>query len=821
MSGRTRASEGVVTETGTTGGSGRGKGLNQPLAGIRVVDTADVRGELAGRLLADLGAEVIRVEPPQGSVSRTLPPMVGDHSLHFAYRNSNKLGVTLDLGDPGARERFEELLATADVWIESEMPGRQADRGLDFEHVSARCPGLVVCSVTPFGQTGPYAGYVATDTVLAATSGMAFKAGLPDREPLVPPANLTDDAASITAAFAILCAHWQAMSTGFGQHLDFSINEATAQIADWSLSNASVYKHRDDGYPNEVRAGAGLYPVFKTRTGYVRLIILSPRSWRAMRAWLGEPDFLQDPELDNFIGRFGIADAVLNPLYAELFADMDHREAAAEAQSRGIVCTPVLTPSQVLDNDHFVTRGTFTDVDVAPGLTAPHPSGFVSFDGVRQGVRTPAPNLGQHNDDVFDWSEALSPAPAPTGPRPEPALPLAGLRIMDFGHGGVGVECGRMLAEYGADVMKIESREYFDFIRTVLGGEMSPSFSSSSRSKRGLGVNAKTPEGREFLLELAKRADGIIENNSTGTMESLGLDYPAFQAANPGIVMMSSQLLGSHGTYSQWKGYGPNTQPVSGLLHLWSYADTEDPAGNQSIFPDHLAGRVCALAMLAGFIGRERSDDGVGANVEAAQIETAIGVLGDHFMHEGLEPGAVAPMGNRSRRGAPWGLYPTAGDDQWVAICVRHDDDWTGLIRACGNPEPWLDNPALATAEGRFAHHDEIDELLALWTSSLDKAEVTRLCQAEGVPAGPMLTAWGQLHDPHFEARGFNRDIDQQDLGPITLEGPAFAASGMAPIFLEQAPRLGENTKEIAEELGYTEEQITELTKAGVLEFPL
>ncbi len=815
--------------TGATGSAPPSPG---PLAGIRVIDCADERGELAGRLLADLGAEVIRVEPPNGSISRTMPPLVNGTSLHFAYRNSNKLGIELDLDSPEGQEQFHQLAATADVWIETEKPGHQAARGLGYDTIADVHPHLIVCSITNFGQTGPYADWDATDTTIGAISGMAFKAGRPEREPLVPPGNLSDDSASVVAAFAILTAYWQRRSTGTGQHIDFSLNEAVAQITDWSYSNASIHRHAGTPYPNEVRAGAGLYPVFKCRTGYVRLIILSPRAWQAMRAWLGEPEYLQDPELDSFIGRFGLADSVLNPLYAELFADMDHTEAAAEAQERGIVCTPVLTPPQVLTNEHFQSRGTFSPVEVAPGITGPHHSGFVSFDGARAGFRTRAPEPGADTATVLDgltnhtpWQAGPMTAPygrAPLGAPGSPDSangPLAGLRIMDFGHGGVGVECGRMLAEYGADVIKIESRQYFDFIRIVLGGEMSASFCSSSRSKRSIGVNAKTDDGRDILLELAKLSDGVIENNSTGTMAEMKLAYADLQAANPGIVMVSSQLLGSHGTYADWKGYGPNTQPVSGLLHLWSYADTDDPAGNQSIFPDHLAGRICALAMLAGFIQRDRTT--TGAHVEAAQIETALGVLGDLFLHEGVEPGAVAPMGNRSKRGAPWGLYPCAGEERWVAICVRNDQDWNALVEVCGRPSVWTDDPELATAAGRQARHDDIDELLSLWTANLDRFEVTRLCQAAGIPAAPMMTPSDQLGDPHYTARNYEVVIDQQDLGLISLEGPAWHSEAMGQNIQYQAPRLGEHTNDIATALGYSKEEVAQLTEAGVLEHPL
>ncbi len=788
----------------------------QPLEGLRVVDLADGRGDLCGRLLADLGAEVIRVEHPDGARGRTAPPVHGGVSLWFAYRNAGKRSVALDVAAADDRERLHELLATADVWIDDAPTGSLDDLGLGPQALIERHPHLVALSMTDFGHTGPSAGYIGTDAVVAAVGGMVFKAGLPDREPLLPPGTLAYDSASITAAFAVLTALWQGRESGAGQHIDLSFIEATAQLADWSMSNASVQVEQGI-VPNEVRAGSGpVYTILACADGYVRLVVLSTRQWHAMRSWLGEPEYLQDPELDGFMGRFGIADAVLNPLYEELFSTMPMAEVAAEAQRRGIVCTPLLTPAEVLTNGHFASRGTFVDLEVAPGVTGPVASGLAELDGVRHGPATGAPGIGADTDAVF---ADLGPARAAPAAVPEPALPLADLRVMDFGHGGVGVECARMLANYGADVLKIESRSYFDFIRTVLGGEMSPSFASSNQSKKGLGINAKTDRGRELLLELAAISDVAIENNSTGTMDGLGLAFSDLAAVNPGIVMMSSQLLGSRGEWAHWKGYGPNTQPVGGLVRLWDYPGGGRPAGSQSIYPDHLAGRIGAVVTMAGLLARHRR--GAGVHAEVAQVEAITAMLGDLLLLEALDPGSVVAKGNRSDRGAPWGMYPCAGEQKWVAISVETDEQWGGLIAALGNPD-WAAAEDLATAPGRHARAAELDERLGEWTVARDRYEVERELQSHGVPAGVMLTGSDQLADPHLVARGYPVRIEQPPLGHISLEGAAFRATGMAESIIGPAPGLGEHTRELVAELfGLSDAEIDALFEAGVLEGPL
>jgi crotonobetainyl-CoA:carnitine CoA-transferase CaiB-like acyl-CoA transferase len=782
-----------------------------PLSGLRVVDCTVERGELTARLLGDLGADVVKVEPPGGAPSRQLAPVRNGVSLAFAVRNAGKRGVVLDLGAPDDVERFHDLLAHSDVLVTS---GAELAPGLDARDVAQRHPHLVVGALTPFGLDGPYADWVATSATLSATGGIAFKAGVPERTPIFPPGHLVDDAASVTSAFGLLCALYQREQTGAGQFVEVSSTEAIAQIADWALPNATA--RIEAGMPaGEVRFGNGpIYPIFACKGGYVRLIILSIRQWHAMREWLGEPDYLQDPSFDGFMARREISETVLNPLFEAHFADLSMEEVSVEAQRRGIVCTPALTPADIITNEHFKSRASLVEYEVAPGVTAPIPSGFFEVDGERAGPTAPPPAVGEHTDAVFaDLGEARdsSGARAVSGP------PLAGLRVMDFGHGAVGVEVGRRFAEYGAEVMKVESRTYTDFMRLQLGGETNPSFASSSRSKLGFGVNAKTPEGVAILHELAAKTDLVVENNSTGTMDKLGIGFDALQAVNPDLVMVSSQLMGSHGAWSWWRGYGPSTQPPGGLVHLWNYADTDAPAGSTSIYPDHVAGCLGAVSSLAALVGRARGVNH-GVHVEVAQVETVVGMLGDLIAAEGVTAGSVVPMGNRSEAGSPWGLYRCDGEEQWVAITCRDDADWRGLVRAMDSPA-WAGDAALATVDGRRARADELDTRIGEWTASRSKDDVAAACQGAGVPAAPMLTGAEQVTDPQYAARGFAVKIDQPGVGPLWLDGGAFRGEHMEGPDVHQAPELGEHTRAIARDLlGRDDEEIDRLLAAGILE---
>jgi crotonobetainyl-CoA:carnitine CoA-transferase CaiB-like acyl-CoA transferase len=790
-----------------------------PLAGLRVVDMAGDRAELCGRLLADLGADVVRLEPPEGAPSRRLPPLHQDQSLYFAVRNSNKRGAVVDVETGPGRDRLLELLRRADVWIETSRPGRLAPVGLDPAEVAARFDHLVVTSISDFGQTGPYRDWEATDPVLVALGGELFRSGVVGQPPLLVPGAFAYDVAGVMATFATLCACWQRLSTGRGQHLDVSILEATAQVTDWSLPNFSAIHNSGAPY-HEVRAGSGIvYPIYPCADGYVRIVILSPRQWHAMRAWLGEPEFLQDPHWDTLLGRMSIQQDILDPMFVELFSTMGMSELSAEAQRRGIVMTPVLHPSAVIRTEHFVARGSFAEVEAAPGIRGLVASSFCEIDGDRAGFRHRAPTLGEHDTEIEDsWAAPNSrPEPVQSPPGgPKRGLPLSGLRVLDFGHGGVGVEAGRLFAEYGADVIKIESRAYPDFIRLVSGSEMSPSFASSSRSKRSLGVNIKTPEGLALIKGLVARSDVVIENNSTGTMADLSLDYQTLRQINPGIVMASSQLMGSTGPWAGWLGYGPSTRPAGGMTWLWNFPDGGMPPGAGVIFPDHVVGRLCATAAVAALIARHRT--GRGAHIEVPQVETVLGMMAQFFLQESLEPASVQPLGNRNPQGAPWGVYQCAGEERWCVITCRDDEDWSRLRKALGNPD-WAAESAYDTVEGRTAAHDQIDDRISEWTRSLTDRAVMTTLQGHGVPAAMMAYASDQPDDPHLRFRGYLAEIEQPGVGPMILEGPAFGASDMDRPFIGPAPWLGEHTRDIAAELlDLDGEAIEALIAKGVLE---
>ena len=491
-----------------------------PLAGLRVVDMADEKGETCGRFLADLGADVIRVEPP-GGAALAAPAAVPRHDEPLVRRPQREQARR------HTRPRRARPIASGRWRCSSRRTCGSRRRGRGrwrrWDSAPTTCwpaiPALVITSITDFGQSGDYRDWAGNDAIHVAMSGILSRSGLAGREPLRTPPGMAYETTAIQAAWATLVAYWNRLETGRGDHVDFSILEAATQIMDPAYGAASV--SRASAFPStRGRPEAGLYPIFPCADGYVRVVVLAPRQWRAMRAWLGEPAAFQDERYDTIPARLEAA-AELHALYAALFAGETKDAIATEGQARGVPVAPVLDVSEVLAAPHFGARGAFVDAEVAPGVHGRLPSGFLA---ARRGPRRlppprPAARGAQRRADAPRGSGRRGPRRrAPRVPR----RPLEGLRVVDFGIIVIGNEIGRALADQGADVIKVENRAFPDAARVGYGGGLSPSFVAGSRNKRSFGVNLRAPEGVALLKRLVAGADVVLENFKPGTLERLG-----------------------------------------------------------------------------------------------------------------------------------------------------------------------------------------------------------------------------------------------------------------------------------------------------------
>ncbi len=798
-----------------------------PLSGVRVIDLTDGLAESAGRFLADLGADVVRVEPPAGARSRATGPFHDGISIPFALRNANKRGVTADLGTPEGRERFAGLVRSADILIDSPRPGGPADQGPP--DLLAINPALVAVSVSGFGGTGPYRNWAATESVIYALSGVLSRSGEPGREPLLPPTGLVEHAVGVHVAWSALLAYYHRLHTGTGQLVEISALEVIVHGFDPGFGvQGSAAAGRKVDYPRGRPDAADFYPVFDCADCRVRICLLAKRQWRSMFSWLGEPAEFADPVYDTIPGRFAAAGRI-HPLIAKLFSAYTRDELVAEGAARGIPIGGVLSVGEVLTAEHYAISGAFADDQIADGVAARVPSGYATLDGLRAGWRHRAPGVGEHDEQI-----AVAPIPesivakqlvtasdtSPTSGAPAPVgvvRPFAGLRVLDLGVIVFGAELGRQFADNGADVIKVENAAFPDGLRqSKRGAALSPSVAWGHRNRRSIGLNLREPEGKQIFRDLAASADVVLANFKPGTLTSMGIAYEDLSAINDKIVVAESSAFGSVGPWSTRLGYGPLVQAACGVSDLWRYdADYRGLCDGSTVYPDHIAAQVSAATILAALIAREKY--GCGGHIEVAQADTAIMQLGEHLVRESLAPGSVAVTGNTDPIAAPSGVYACAGDDEWCVVSVRDDADWERLCAVID-----LADPRLATAAARLADRAAAEEPLAQWLSERTPIEAMTALQEGGVPAGAMKRLPELLVDPHLVARSAYTDLEHPLLPtplPTAVRVAHFQAIPDAP--LNPAPLPGEQTRAIARDLlGLDDTEIDRLVAAGILQPP-
>ncbi|WP_207841630.1 CaiB/BaiF CoA-transferase family protein [Williamsia soli] len=776
-----------------------------PLAGVRVVELTDGLLDMTGRILGDFGADVIKVEACH-TTRFSVEGRTSEPNLQFLVENFNKSSVALESRDL-ADERFYSLLASADIFIQAGH--RYADHPVEAEELLARFPHLVVLSVSDFGSTGPYSDFVATDDVHLAMGSQLSRSGVWPREPATIPFDLAYQSSAAQAAWAVVSAYYQRLVRGHGDHIDFSVFEAAIEVIDPPFGTAGTASAGTktagaptDPYSSEWgRPKSKPYPTYPCADGFVRCLVLAPGQWKAMYGWLGEPAEFSDPKYQTILGRDQEKDA-LERAYIELFRHWTKADLAVEGQARGIPIAPVLTLAEVAAQHHFAQRGAFIKAELDDDINAVIPSGFVEIDGERVGFRHRAPRPGEHNGSlgaVDNLSVKTAPHTGKTSgsiaSEPNP-LPLTGVRVIDFGSIVFGAEIGRLFADLGADVIKIENSAFPDKYRggSEPGSLIAKNFALGNRGRRSFGVDTRAPEGRDLVKQLVVSADVVVSNFKPGTLERLGLGYAELSAVNPQIVWMSASGFGDTGDWASWLAYGPSVRSAAGLTSLWRYPD--DPGGfgdATTVYPDHAAARIAGVAILSSLI--RRRNRGMGANIRVSQAEVVINQLAHEFAREGvgLDPAYVP--------GAPWGAYQSAGEDDWCVICVRDDADWASFCSALGHPT-WSADPMFSDAEARIANRDELNAHISQWATDHSAIAIMELLQSHRVPAGVMNRPPELLNNPQLLARDYlGQQVQPGFDDPLNTVRRPFLSRRIEIPAIRESPAMGRDTLAICSEL--------------------
>jgi crotonobetainyl-CoA:carnitine CoA-transferase CaiB-like acyl-CoA transferase len=791
--------------------------VNGLLASLRVLDLSGEDGDAVTRLLADLGADVLKVEPPGGSPSRTRQPTLRGVSLRFALHNANKRSTVLDPSDPHDRTRFIELAGEADIVVDSGIPGQAAAYGTSCAELADRYEHLVVMSITDFGTTGPRSSWRATDPVLYALSGSLSRSGPTTGTPVLPPDGIASATAAVQAAWAALVAYYNRLRCGTGDYLDFARFDAVVMALDPAFgahgqTAAGIRKpNRWRGRPKNQDA----YPIYPCKDGYVRICVMSPRQWHGLRRWMGEPEEFQDPKYDVIAARFA-AWPQIGLLIQELFAGQTMKELVFAGQAHGVPIAAVLSGAQILASDHFRAVGAVADAELVPGVPATIPVGYLAVDGQHTGFRAPAPPAGH---DQAHWLSGQATIP----PRGKTRRPFDGLRIIDLGVIVAGGELSRLFGDLGAEVIKVESAAYPDGLRQArIGDAMSESFAWTHRNNLAFGVDLRSVQGKQIFSRLVADADAVFANFKPGTLAALDFPYDTLQSLNRRVVLAESSAFGDTGPWSNRMGYGPLVRATAGVSKLWTDdAELDLPADGSrhrfydatTIFPDHVVGRITAIGALAALIHRDRT--GEGARVHVSQAEAVVNQLDARYVTDALRAAGHAELRDDT---TVHDVYPCAGDDEWCVISIRSDADWISATTVFGHPELAGDQ-RFATGEARRAHRRELREQVSAWTRRHTAVHVAGTLQVSGVPAGQMNRPPDVLEDPQLcERKLFSDMVHPLFDHPLPAEtGPALFRH-IPPAPQRPAPLPGQDTREICRKiLGMSSEETEQLISDGVL----
>ena len=375
-------------------------------------------------------------------------------------------------------------------------------------------------------------------------------------------------------------------------------------------------------------------------------------------------------------------------------------------------------------------------------------------------------------------------------------LPLSGIRVLDFGHIVAGPFCVRLLAELGADVVKVETASRQGRTGARRGGTRpnntngrTPHLWHINRNRRSIDLDLKTERGLALARRLAEVADVLVENFSSGVMDRLGLGYADLQKSNPRLVYASMSAFGHSGPRSRWTGMNVTLQACSGLM-LATGAEGDPPIGISNSWNDYVGGLHTAVAIL-GALGR-RTASGAGCHLDVSQFECSVAMVGSLLLASAVTGAPPERLGSRSRSAAPQGCYRCAGDDQWCAISVQSDEQWRAFLAVLGDEAAPLRETRYATLAGRLEHHDAIDKTIEVWTGTHAPAEVEHRLRQHGVPAASMRRG-----NEFAETEEWQKLLLPVEPSGMKVVGLPFAFRGSAPVEAIAAPRLGANGSEV------------------------
>lgn len=769
-----------------------------PLQGLHVVDaTSGIAGAYCAKLLCDAGATVTKVEAPAGDplrrwrASGEAPPEGEDGAL-FQFLNAAKRSIALDLTVAGDREWFLRLAATADLVIEDFGPSGLQRRGLALSQLHARNPRLSLVSLSPWGLTGPWAERPATEFTLQAAVGATASRGLPGRPPVAAGGRIGEWVQGCFAAVSAMATWLGAADSGRGQQVDLSAFEA--MLLTMNTGRYMTAQWQGGTLPRSIEIPS----IEPAADGWVGFCTVTAQQWADFCALIGQPQLAEDERYLSSYARMEDMDT-LRRLIREWTTQHSVAEIIETASLMRIPVAPVGNGASVVAMDHLRERGVF--VRNPGGFIQPRPPYSLSDATLRP--PGPAPALDQHRQLVLDeLASKAGEGPTPQEDKGGDTLPLNGVRVVDLTAFWAGPFATGMLADLGAEVIKVESVQRPDGMRFSGAAEVegfwewSPVFAAANTGKQGITLQLDDEAGQALLWQLLRRADVLIENFSVRVLDQFGIDWPRVQAANPRCVLLRMPAFGLDGPWRDRTGFAMTVEQVSGLAWTTGYDDT--PLVPRGVC-DPVGGLHAVFALLLAL--RERRRSGRGQLVEVPLVESALNIAAEQVVHYSAYAELLDYRGNRSAAAVPQGVYRCAGDDEWLALSIVDDAQWHALTAEFDAAHP-LRRATLTAATERRVAEDEIDRELSTWLATREAQAIEARLLASGVPAQRLVNAQAVAPNPQLEHRRFFRRMTHPVTGPTDYPGQPVRYSrwdsdGLRDERTKPPPTLGQHNEDI------------------------
>ena len=785
------------------------------LSDLRVVEySLGLSGAMCAKTFADLGAEVLKVEPPEGDPVRRLGPFPSDvpnpeASGTFLYLNANKRGLTLDLHEASDRQRIHELISGADIFVTDLQPNQASKLGIDSKTVAELSSNLIRTYVTPFGNTGPYRDWKGTDLIVWHMGGMgwespaAFVTDLEKHTPLRGRGNMGMYLAGWVAAAGSMCALFHRETYGMGQEIDVSAMDA---VASHIRGNFATYSYDISRLPED-RKKAFFPWIWKAADGFASQTFFLDHWWETLKDMMGRPEWADNEAYGSLEGRREHAEDIETEV-ARWTKLKTRDELYRSLQSSSVPCFPVQTVDEIVSSNHYGARGFFVEQRHPVAGVVKHPGPSVRFFNTPWSLRSHAPLLGErgveHSTEPSDarmrpdYRVQKPNSAESSGPRNRP---LEGIRIVDFGWILSVPYAGGWLGSLGAEVIRVESNTRLEPGRTGLSGtadgingvNRSGIWNCLNHSKLGVTLNIRDPEAQKLIKELVAVSDVVIENFSTGVLDRQGLGYEDLRRIRPDLIMLSGSTMGTVGPDRDSTGFGPNVCSYAGQPSITGYegGQPQNLGGN---WPDYLVGTMMVHSVLSALWHRRRT--GEGQRIEIAMAEVVSSMIPEAFLDFTMNGRVPTRIGNHDPHMSPHNVYRCVNEDEWVAIAVQSDNEWAKMCKVMGQPDLATDS-RFATLVSRKRNEATLDDLISDWTRLRSPSEVTDPLQGEGIATGPVMEVMSLMVDPHFRERGNIIEMDHTEVGPREVAGLPIRFSEIPRSAYYTAPLLGEHNDEV------------------------